>query len=99
GPGTGHQGFPLVNAEQELVGVLTRRDIVGSAAPDPVATRTLVLRSPISVRPEASLREAADLMVTEKVGRLPVVVEGKVVGIVTRSDLLNVHQRRLIGET
>jgi CIC family chloride channel protein len=45
-----------------------------------------------------SLREAADLMVQARVGRLPVVAEdgsGKVVGILSRSDLLAAHERRL----
>jgi len=46
----------------------------------------------------SSLREAADLMVTAGIGRLPVVTQaepGKVIGILTRSDLLSAHARRL----
>ena len=45
-----------------------------------------------------SLREAADRMVREHVGRLPVVERGApdhVTGIITRSDLLAAHGRRL----
>ena len=45
-----------------------------------------------------SLREAADQMVRENVGRLPVVARedpARVVGVITRSDLLRAHEKRL----
>jgi signal-transduction protein with cAMP-binding, CBS, and nucleotidyltransferase domain len=38
-------------------------------------------------------------MVHARVGRLPVVSGGRLVGIVTRSDVLGVHQRRITQET
>lgn len=41
-----------------------------------------------------SLREAAALMVDEKVNRLPVVDDGKLVGILTRADLVRAYLRR-----
>jgi predicted transcriptional regulator len=47
---------------------------------------------------ECSFREAADTMVVSGVGRLPVVsrdAPGRVIGIVTRSDLLAAHAQRL----
>jgi CBS-domain-containing membrane protein len=46
---------------------------------------------------DSTLREAADLMVVHDIGRLPVVARatGKLVGMVTRSDLLKAHRRRL----
>ncbi len=97
--GSGHQGFPVVNEDSILVGVLTRRDIVGTSHRDDVLLGALVARPPVFIGPEASLREAADLMVRERVGRLPVVAARAIVGIVTRSDLLDVHQRRLMQET
>jgi len=49
-----------------------------------------------------SLRDAADQMVTEEVGRLPVVSRDetlKVVGILSRSDLLSAHRPRLAAAT
>jgi chloride channel protein, CIC family len=98
-PGSGHQGFPVVSEAGTLVGVLTRRDMLGGAAPDETVLGMIVARPPVSIHPEASLREAADRMVGERVGRLPVVSGGRLVGIVTRSDLLDVHQRRISQET
>jgi CBS domain-containing protein len=43
------------------------------------------------IRPQASVREAATLMSTRKVNRLPVVEDGRLVGIVTRADLLDAY--------
>lgn len=93
-----HQGFPVVNAAGELVGVVTRRDIFDAAKADTVRVRELVTRPPAVIFADNSLREAADQMVREKVGRLPVVLRahpGRVVGIITRSDLRRAHERRL----
>ena len=97
--GSAHQGFPVVDADGRLAGVVTRRDLL-----DPRATSTiaeLVRRPPAVVFEDSSLREATDHMVREGVGRLPVVSRGdpgRVVGIVTRSDLIAVHVRRLDAE-
>jgi predicted transcriptional regulator len=47
---------------------------------------------------DSTLREAADHMLREEVGRLPVVSRAhprKVTGMLTRSDLLSAHKRRL----
>ncbi len=93
-----HHGFPVLDEAQRLVGVLTRRDLSDpSVAPDtPIVD--LIRRVPVICLEHNTLRDAADLMVVEEVGRLPVVAaddSGRVVGIVTRSDLLAAHAPRL----
>jgi H+/Cl- antiporter ClcA len=93
--GAGHQGFPVLDDAGRLVGVVTRRDLLG-AAPDDDTVGSHVARPAVTIGPDASLREAADRMVEHRVGRLPVVDErGALLGIVTRSDLLDAHQHRL----
>ena len=92
-----HQGFPVMDGEV-LVGVLTRRDLIGAKVPLDTKIRELVSRPPLVVSEAASLREAADIMARSGVGRLPVMGEeepGVLVGIVTRSDLLTAHRERL----
>jgi CBS domain-containing protein len=96
--GTSHQGFPVVSAEGQLVGVVTRRDLLDGTEPAGRRVRDLIRRPAAVVFEDSSLREAADHMVREGVGRLPVVrrhAPTQVVGIITRSDLLAAHQRRL----
>lgn len=94
-PGTAHHGFPVIDTDRgNLLGVLTQRDIFAERSRD-LLVRDLV-RHPLTViLPTASLREAADTMFREGVGRLPVVDEGRLVGIVTRTDLLGGHESRL----
>ncbi len=93
----GHNGFPVVDGDGRLLGVLTRRDLFGPAAASAVTVAQLLRRPPVVALPNSTLREAADHMVRESVGRLPVVDEatGALVGIVSRSDLLAAHAKRL----
>ncbi len=95
-----HQGFPVVDAHNNLVGVITRRDYLGK--PPETRIGDLVRRPPSVVFLDSSLRDAADHMVREGVGRMPVVSREdprKVVGILTRSDLLAAHAKRLREES
>ena len=93
-----HQGFPVVDADGLLVGVLTRRDILSVKVPPARRLGELIRRAPIVVFDDNTLRDAADQMVLEEVGRLPVVrrdAPRRVVGILSRSDLLAALAPRL----
>jgi len=92
-----HNGFPVVTADGRLIGVVTRRDLDDPKAPSKLVG-AILKRPPVVIHPDNTLREAADHMVHEKVGRLPVIPRKgppKVIGIITRSDLLEAHQTRL----
>jgi chloride channel protein, CIC family len=97
-PGSDHQGFPVLDVRGLLTGVVTRRDLLAQSAIGTTTVGELLRKPAIVISPESSLREAADAMVRERIGRLPVVTEGRLVGIVTRSDLLEAHQPRLVRE-
>ena len=97
-PGSGHQGFPIVDGGGRLIGVLTRRDLLDPDNAASARVRDLIRRPVAVVYEDSSLREAADHMVQENIGRLPVVSRsepGKPIGMLTRSDLLAAHRRRL----
>jgi CIC family chloride channel protein len=98
GPHTSHQGFPVLDDGGVLVGVLTRRDLLDPRTGGETVIRAMIRRRPSYVYEDLSLRDAADHMVRHDVGRLPVVSREtrRVVGIVTRSDLLRAHRRRLV---
>lgn len=75
-----------------------RKILLAPRADGDAPLRNLVHRAPVVVSGHHSRREAEDLMVQARVGRLPVVAEdgsGTVVGILSRSDLLAAHERRL----
>ena len=95
-PGTTHQGFPVVDETGRPIGLLMARQIQDPALDVDKVLGSLVTR-PVAVAFEGnSLREAADHMVREGVGRLPVVAQDQhIIGIITRSDLLEAHALRL----
>jgi chloride channel protein, CIC family len=97
-PGSNHQGYPVVDEKNALAGVVTRRDLLDLELPVTSLVRDLISRAPVVIYDDSSAREAADHMVREEVGRLPVVTRDAprtVIGMVSRSDLLGAHARRL----
>ncbi|NLZ93334.1 MAG: CBS domain-containing protein [Firmicutes bacterium] len=85
----GHSGFPVQDGER-LVGIISRRDLekalhhkLGHA---PV--KGYMNCKPITVSPETPLHEVQHIMVAKDIGRLPVVNGKKVLGIITRTDVL-----------
>jgi H+/Cl- antiporter ClcA len=93
-----HQGYPVVDAQLRLLGVLTRRDLWNTEIPDTAPIQGLIRRAPIVVHQTHTLRDAADHMVEADVGRLVVVGDSDdrlIVGILTRGDLLAAHASRL----
>jgi acetoin utilization protein AcuB len=91
----GFRRLPVVDASGKLVGIVTANDLelFFSTAPSPgVVKRQFrvdqVMKSPvITVSPDYPLEEAARLMLRHKIGGLPVVENGEVVGIITASDI------------
>jgi CBS domain-containing protein len=90
-----------------LVGLLTHRDILRSAAvrpPETTLASDVMTREPVAVRPTTSLVQAARTMLTHRFGCLPVCHEdGTIVGIITESDFVRfaadvVQDLRLVAE-
>ncbi|HVA49876.1 MAG TPA: chloride channel protein [Pirellulales bacterium] len=98
GEGATHQGFPVIDELGVLVGVVTRRDLVKLTDPDGKRIREIIARTPKYVYDDCTVRQAADHMVNHGIGRLPVVSRAaphKVLGMITRSDVLSVYRRRV----
>jgi CBS domain-containing protein len=87
-----HIGSLPITDDEELVGMITDRDIttrVVAEAADPKVTSVgdVVSRDLISVEPDEDLEEAVQLMASHQVRRLPVVENGRLVGIVAQADV------------
>ena len=90
-----HKGYPVLDGER-VIGLVTRHQILHAA--DDVTLKELITRPPVIAFPEESLRTALERMLTTGVGRLIVVdrnAPDRVVGLLTRSDVLAAHQHRL----
>jgi len=85
---TRHMGFPVV--ELGLVGIVTLSDVqkVQRDRLQFTRVRSIMTREVVTVGPDRSAAEALKLMSQRKIGRLIVVEGGRIVGIVTRKDLL-----------
>jgi chloride channel protein, CIC family len=97
-PGAHHQGFPVLDARERLVGLVSRRSILDPANAMTREVREIMRLQPPAILEDRTLRDAADQMVRQRAGRLPVVSranDGTMVGIISRSDVLGAHRRRL----
>ena len=85
------------------VGMLTDRDIVIRAVAEGGSARSVrdvVTERLISVSPDASTREATDLMSEHQIRRLPVVENDRLIGIVSLGDLaVKEAKDRRVGDT
>ena len=87
-----HIGSLPITDDEKLVGMITDRDIttrVVAEAADPKMTSVgeVYSRDLISVEPDKDLEEALQLMARHQVRRLPVVENGRLVGIVAQADI------------
>ncbi len=91
-------GYPVLDDAGRPRGIITRRELLDASLPELKHIGDLLTRAPVVVYEDHSLREAADHMVEEKVGSVIVVARDepqRLVGVLTRGDLVTAHSRRL----
>ncbi len=84
----GFRRVPVVDGDR-LVGIISDRDVrrhVGYL--DSIRIGAAMTPDPKTVTPRMSVEDAARLMISHKIGGLPVVEDGKLVGILTTTDVL-----------
>ncbi len=79
-------GAPVAAKNGKIVGVVSEADIVGKKGKD---VKAIMSKTIISVNEETPVEKIAQLMTTYKIKRLPVMREDKVVGIVSRADIVS----------
>ena len=80
--------LPVLDSEDVLVGIVSEKDLLRAKGDDPV--EKVMTEEVITVTEYAALEEAARIMADEKISSLPVMRGGRLVGIITETDLFKV---------
>lgn len=101
------KAVPVVGEKREVLGMVTERDVlrhllphlVQQPAPEggeqtPTTVREIMSRSVMCVSEDQGVSDVASIMINKDVERVPVVNEGKLVGFLTRGDII----RKLYGQ-
>jgi CIC family chloride channel protein len=94
-----HRGFPVLQ-DNQLVGIVTLTDLDKVAQrqlPGDAPVTEIMTPRPIVVKPADTLSQVLFLLSRYRLSRLPVVEQRKLVGIITRSDILRVEADKLKG--
>ncbi len=84
--------LPVVDSEKKLLGWVTDADLRGVLIASMLEELTLedvMIRKPFTVPPETPLEEAARVLLEKRIGGLPIVKDGFLVGIITVVDILS----------
>lgn len=84
-------GMPVLDEEKRLVGIVTEFQLLETLYSSQIRTmlvRDVMTKDVLTVTPDTMLSDASSLLLVHRIRRLPVVENGKIVGIVARRDLL-----------
>ncbi len=95
-------GAPVVDTGEKLVGIITETDLlklitegIHGEPPTEETVAEYMTTDVITVSPDVDIYYVAGMFLTNKFRRLPVVDEGRIVGAITRFDLLRVVRKLL----
>jgi CBS domain-containing protein len=93
-------GSLLIVENGELVGIMTERDILNRVVmstknPENMEVREIMSTNPITITEDETLEDAAKKLTQHKIKKLPVVQNGKLIGIITDTDIVS-HQPGMI---
>ena len=96
-------GCIVVTKGNEVVGIVTkggvlRETIMKKADPQKTLASEIMSRPVVTIDPGVTLEEATETMSKNNVSKLPVVKEGKLVGIITSSDLIRKEGRKKLSK-
>ena len=82
-------GAPVVDADSKIIGIITEADIISKVNRDGLCVADIMSHDVIAISEETPVSEIAALLTERKIKRVPVVCDGKLVGIVSRADIVH----------
>jgi CIC family chloride channel protein len=93
-----HRGFPVVEKNQ-LVGIITQSDIQNLYPFQHTTLREIMTPKPVTVQPKQTLSDVLYLLDRYQISRLPVIEGQKLIGIITRADIIRAAADHLNADT
>jgi CBS domain-containing protein len=93
-------GSLVVQENNKIVGIITELDIIWKVVandkdPNTTTVGEIMSKKVITIRADQTIEEASVLMVENKIKKLPVVENNKLVGIITATDLISVQPKMI----
>jgi CBS domain-containing protein len=79
-------GAPVADKDGNILGIVSEADIVAKRGKD---AKAIMSKKVVTVRQDTSVEEIAQLMMTHAIKRVPVTDGGKIIGIVSRADIVS----------
>ena len=91
-------GAIIIKDKDKIEGIITEKDIVEEVVAKELnikktKVKDIMTTGMITISPNEDLSKAVDVMIRENVRRLPVIVNQKIVGLLTVKDILNAHPK------
>nr|WP_319375960.1 CBS domain-containing protein [uncultured Methanoregula sp.] len=83
---TGISGVPVIK-NKKIVGIITRKDLLSK--PEETQLGLLMTSKPLVIGPDLELKEAARILITRRIRRLPVVEDGHLIGLLSVADVIS----------
>ncbi|MHB8600968.1 MAG: CBS domain-containing protein [Ktedonobacteraceae bacterium] len=82
-------GVPVVNADNKIIGMVTEADIISKVHREGLLVSDIMTNEVIAIGEDTPVGEIAMLLTERKIKRVPVIVGEKLVGIVSRGDIVH----------
>ena len=104
----GYSRILVVDQEGKPVGILTEKDLIRKMRAngpqwkrrtiDKISIRRVMTSHPVTITPFRELREAVELMIKNNISSLPVADDDEVVGIITKTDLMDFYSQKFANK-
>jgi H+/Cl- antiporter ClcA len=93
-----HGAYPVIDRRGACLGIVSRSDLLASGAEGETPLLDVATRELVTVDAEESVLDALQRILDERVEHLPVLRDGRLVGICTRTDVLRARRRQMEDE-